>query len=498
MAEAFCVKAAPRNADGSRQTGIGQARVILDMTSRRLLYAALAAVLIAGFFLTQFRIRPDERPIGKPEEIARLAQRDDLNVVFLLIDTLRADRLGAYGYERPTSPTIDQLAKTGIRFANHLSQSSWTKTSMASIWTAMYPNRTGIFRFDHAIPTDAVLPAEILQDAGFRTAGIWRNGWVAPTFGFEQGFEVYHRPEVGLPIQSVRRESKNPYAKLAGSDADATDGAIEFMRTYKGDRFFLYVHFMDVHQYMSDEESAIFGTSYSDLYDNSILWTDRQVAAILRALDEQGLREKTLVVIAADHGEAFQEHGNEGHARDLHREVIYTPWIVSLPFSLDHGVVVDAMTENVDVWPTILDLLGLPKLPDADGRSLVPKILATARGNPVPDDLTGIAHLERGWGRADYPSRPAVAVARGSYRFVLQLSPGAPRNARIESLFDASKDPDERTNAIADHKEVADELRQVAEQYLTEKPPAWASAPVNVDLDEKEANELRALGYAVP
>lgn len=259
------------------------------MTSRRFLYAGLALLLVAGFVLTQFRFGPDVRAVRPPEEIARLAERDDLNVLFLLVDTLRADRLGAYGYERPTSATLDQLAATGVRFANHLSQSSWTKTSMASIWTAMYPNRTGILRFDHAIPENAVMPAEILRDAGFRTAGIWRNGWVAPTFGFEQGFEIYHRPEIGAPIQSVRRESRNPYAKLAGSDVDATDGAIEFLRTYKRDRFFLYVHFMDAHQYLSDEDSAIFGTSYSDLYDNSIHWTDRQVAAILRALDEQGL-----------------------------------------------------------------------------------------------------------------------------------------------------------------------------------------------------------------
>ncbi|MFO0688167.1 MAG: sulfatase [Myxococcota bacterium] len=466
------------------------------MTSRRLLYAALAAVLIAGFFLTQFRIRPDERPIGKPEEIARLAQRDDLNVVFLLIDTLRADRLGAYGYERPTSPTIDQLAKTGIRFANHLSQSSWTKTSMASIWTAMYPNRTGIFRFDHAIPTDAVLPAEILQDAGFRTAGIWRNGWVAPTFGFEQGFEVYHRPEVGLPIQSVRRESKNPYAKLAGSDADATDGAIEFMRTYKGDRFFLYVHFMDVHQYMSDEESAIFGTSYSDLYDNSILWTDRQVAAILRALDEQGLREKTLVVIAADHGEAFQEHGNEGHARDLHREVIYTPWIVSLPFSLDHGVVVDAMTENVDVWPTILDLLGAGEMDQADGVSRLPEILVAAGvegGEPVTPPRPSYAQLDRVWGKANAPSEPLMAVTVPGRRFMRGLDPKP-----LVALYDTTADPGESKDLLSQGPPVdVREFDALLDAYQAIPEPDWRKNVGHVELDDLQKGQLRAIGYSI-
>ena len=190
------------------------------MSSRRILYAVLGIVLVVLFFLTQFRLQPDERPPGTVEDILDLGNRDDLNVVFILIDTLRADRLSSYGYERETSPNMDRLASTGIRFARHYSQSSWTKTSMASIWTAMYPHRNGILRFDHALPNAALMPAEMLREEGFGTAAIWRNGWVAPTFGFDQGFETYHRPSTGMPIGFKRRESDNPYAKIAGSDVD--------------------------------------------------------------------------------------------------------------------------------------------------------------------------------------------------------------------------------------------------------------------------------------
>jgi arylsulfatase A-like enzyme len=466
------------------------------MNRRTLLYVALAALLVAGFFLTQFRIAPDSRPIGDPDAIARLAARDDLNVVFLLVDTLRADRLGVYGYERPTSPTLDHLAATGIRFANHLSQSSWTKTSMASIWTGMYPRRTGILRFDHAIPNEARMPAEILRDAGFRTAGIWRNGWVSPTFGFEQGFEIYHRPEIGLPIQSVRRETKNPYAKLAGSDVDATDGAIEFLRTYKSERFFLYVHFMDAHQYMSDEESAIFGTAYSDLYDNSIHWTDRQIAAILRALDDQGLRDETIVVIAADHGEAFQEHGNEGHAKDLHREVIYTPWIVGLPFSLDRGIVVDAMTENVDIWPTILDLLGEGPMDQADGVSRLPEILAAAGvegGEPVTPERPSYAQLDRVWGRANAPSEPLIAVTIPGRRFMrgFDPKPGA-------MLYDIAVDPREQDDLLS-HGPPIDvrEFDALLDAYDAIPEPDWLKNVGRVELDDMQKGQLRAIGYSI-
>ena len=167
--------------------------------------STLGAIYLILFLEVRFG---DSRPVGSVEDIERLAQRDDLNVLFILVDTLRADRLGSYGYERDTSPTIDALAADGARFANHLSQSSWTKCSMASLWTALYPARTRITRFEDAIPDTALLPAEILRDAGFRTAGVYRNGWVAPNFGFGQGFEVYSTPtteQAGVDPEVIER-----------------------------------------------------------------------------------------------------------------------------------------------------------------------------------------------------------------------------------------------------------------------------------------------------
>ena len=438
----------------------------------------------------------DARPVGTIDQIESLRERKDVNVLFILTDTLRAQRLHTYGYERETSPTFDYMAKSGVRFARHLAQSSWTKCSMTSLWTAMYPQRTGVLRSPQAAPEGAKMPAEILRDAGFRTAGLWRNGWVAPQFGFAQGFEVYERP-TPKPIPAGFK-AENPNITLEGTDNDLVDAAEEFLRVHGRERFFLYVHLMDVHQYMYDTNSAVFGSTYSDIYDNSVLHTDRIIGRLLSTFAKQGLLQKTLVVMAADHGEAFGERGIEGHAREVFREETEIPLVLGFPFRLEKGVVVGTRTRNIDLWPTVLDLLGLEKLPDADGHSLVSTIVASAQGKAVPDDVTGFAHLERGWGRPEYPSRPAVAVAKGSFRFVLQLAPGASRDARVESLFDASTDPAERKNVIADHPEVADELRKLADGYLEQKPPEWARATINVDLDEEEAKQLRALGYAVP
>ena len=438
----------------------------------------------------------DGRPKGTIDQVASLRDRKDLNVLFILTDTLRAQRLHTYGYERETSPTFDYVASTGVRFARHLAQSSWTKCSMASLWTGIYPQRTGVLRSPHAAPEAAMMPAEILRDAGFRTAGLWRNGWVSPQFGFSQGFEVYEKPTPKPIPRGVRAE--NPNITLEGTDSDVIDAAEEFLRVHGRERFFLYVHLMDVHQYMYDANSAVFGSNYTDIYDNSVLHTDRVIGRLLTLFAEQGLLQKTLIVMAADHGEAFGERGTEGHAREVFLEETDIPLIIGFPFKLEKGVVVESRTRNIDVWPTVLDLLGLRRLPDADGHSLVSTILASARGLPVPDNEPGFAHLDRGWGRPEYPSRPAIAVVMGSYRFVLQLSPDARKDQRIESLFDASTDPEELHNVIADHPEVADSLRKLADGYLESKPPEWASAPVDVDLGEKEAAELRALGYAVP
>ena len=167
----------------------------------------------------------EPRDRGTLEDVRALHERTDLNVLFILVDTLRADRLGAYDYERDTSPVIDELARTGVRFAHHVSQSSWTKCSMASLWTGLYPNRTGVLHAQHAIPESAVLPAEIFREAGYRTAAIWRNGWIAPNFGFAQGFEIYHSP-MGMVPDSVRRA--NP-EKIAIGDADIVRSANVFV-----------------------------------------------------------------------------------------------------------------------------------------------------------------------------------------------------------------------------------------------------------------------------
>jgi arylsulfatase A-like enzyme len=452
---------------------------------------ATAAILFFTFVEVRIPGDWDRRPLGSADDIAQLRDRTDLNVLFVLIDTLRADRLGSYGYERDTSPVLDRLAGAGVRFARHLAQSSWTKSSMASLWTGLYPARSGITRYDDVIPDAARLPAEILKQAGFQTAGIYRNGWVAPTFGFEQGFDVYMRPAPRPLPPRVRLE--NPTIKERGTDEDAVTAALEFLRVYGGERWFLYLHLMDVHEYLYDEETALFGGSYSDIYDNSIRWVDRVIGVLMDHLAEGGYAEKTLVVILADHGEAFRERGFEGHARKVYRETTEVPFFLVFPFRLEPGVVVDTRTRNVDVWPTLLDLLGLEAPAGMDGRSRVPALLARARGETPPGpDGTAVAHLDQNWGQRNREPRPTVAVTDGAFRYV-RVEQG---RRRVEQLFDARSDPRELEDRAEEDPEALARLRKLADAYLESVPP-WGEVPKR-ELDELELNQLRALGYAVP
>ena len=457
------------------------------------LYIAAACVLVAVGVYTQIDITLPKRPTGTIDDLASLRERDDINLVWIVIDTLRADHLSAYGYGRPTSPIMDAIADQGIRFAHVESQSSWTKASMASLWTAMYPQRTGVHHFSHAIPEQAIMPAELLAEAGFRTAGVYRNGWVMPNFGFAQGFDLYVRPRASARKAQVQRP--NPSARtLQGTDLDATESAIQFIQSNQESRFFVYIHYMDVHQYLFDESSTLFGSDIADVYDNAIHWTDLNIGSLLKNIEDLGLADKTVIAISADHGEAFFEHGSEGHAKTLYSEVQSVPLIIHLPFRLEPGVVVDSTVANIDVWPTLLDLLGLPAIPGADGRSLVPLIEAAAAGDEslVPElaNRTIYSQLNAFWGQADRDPSQIVALVKPPHRFLKYDKLGT------FQLFDHVTDPREQVDIAEENAELVEEFRASVDEYLTTRNEHWET-PV-IEVDEMRLNQLRALGYSIP
>ncbi len=458
-----------------------------------LLVAALVAVGLYAY--TVVEVAPDPmagRPKGGVAEIEALAERDDTNLLFIVIDTLRSERMSAYGYERDTTPFLAKLASTGIRFGDHIAQSSWTKSSMASMWSARTPLRVGITRFNHTVSDAVEMPAEVLADAGFKTVGLYRNGWVNASFGFSQGFEKYYKPLGGYNDPQVQR--MRPNAQLAGTDESLMADATEFLRIHgKSSRWFLYLHLMDVHEYTYDQESAKFGNTVSDVYDNSILREDWVVSTLYQYLGQQGLLDKTIVVVISDHGEAFGERGFEGHAREVFPETTETPFIISLPFELSPGIVVDARTNNLDVWPTVLDLIGLPSQETGlDGRSRREAILAVARGEepPATEGEVSVAFLDENWGTPGGERLPAISVIDGDFRYVS----GSALNGRPYEIL-LSKADGQKTNQLAQHPEVAEKMRGKAKELLAQDS---AFESKEIKLDQMQLDQLRALGYQLP
>ena len=250
---------------------------------------------------------------------------------------------------------------------------------------------------------------------------------------------------------------------------------------------------MDVHQYVYNEESALFGVRYPDAYDNAIRWVDTNIGLVAATLEEHDLLEKTLIVIASDHGEAFSEHGREGHGKDLYREVTEVPLILVRPDLITSGIVVKPMVQNVDIWPTIFDMLGLPPLEGAQGRSLLPLIRGTVAQSTGEETMLGgrpaFAHLDRTWGREDVNARPLVSVTSGRYRLFHPVTPPGK-----DQLFDLGTDPQEQADLVQDQPQLVESLREEIARYLQDSEAPWG-APREVEIDEMHLGQLRALGY---
>ena len=468
-----------------------------SILSGRWILGSLAILAIGVYLYTSVQVRPsaptyDPLPVGTVDDIAALADRDDVNILFVLIDTLRWHRMSAYGYDRETTPFLDELVTTSLRFDRHLAQSSWTKSSMASIWTGLNPIRIGVTKFDHTISQEPLMPAEILADEGFMNVALYRNGWVHGYFGFDQGFDKYYRP-MGNPNARAMKRARPNELSLSNDEAMMQE-AIEFLRLHgKTSRWFLYLHMMDLHEYIYDEESALFGNTTSDLYDNSIRRTDWLVSTLYDYLRAADLLKETIIVFLSDHGEAFGERGFEGHARTVLPESTGTPLIISLPFAIEGGATVKSVTSNVDVWPTLLDLLGLPELGDVDGRSRVPEILAAMSGTamaPRDDAPPIISYLDQNWGQNVVEVAPAISVVVGDDRYVTGLNASG---KEFEALF--SFEDGQRVNHIRSRPEVADRLRKIATSHLESEAVFGIEA---VEMDQMQLDQLRALGYDLP
>jgi arylsulfatase A-like enzyme len=459
-----------------------------------------------GLQLIRPTLRARQAPQATEESDCRRQRPADAhprpNVIVYLIDTLRADHLGCYGYARGTSPHIDAFAGAATVFANAVAQSSWTRSAVASIFTGLTPRVHGANgRTDVLRPTLTL--AGLAQRAGYETAAIVTNSNVAPLFGMAQGFDTYKM----LPERTGSEEIHQLSDRL-------NEEALAWLDQRSKDRpFLLYLHATDPHspytprspyrerfagnadphagshdtlQALLDgkiEATEELKQEMISLYDGEIAFVDAQFGALLERLKELGLYESALIILVADHGEAFNDHGRWEHGTSLFTEEVSVPLIVKFPNQWHAGERITARAQQVDILPTIVDYLGQDIPATVQGRSLLPSLSCSA---PLHDQHPWYAYLGGdGFGIA------TESFTHDQLKLIHHLRADRP-GAEYE-LYDLGSDPREEHDLSRQRWVAAGYLRSLLRSFATGSGPA-ATAPTAV-MDEGLKERLRALGY---
>ena len=408
-------------------------------------------------------------------------------VVLISIDTLRRDHVSAYGYPRPTTPRLDALARQGVLCEDAVSTSSWTLPAHLSMLTSVDPGAHGGLDADHGFNRRVPTLASLLRDQGYATRAVTSHIYVAPAYGFDEGFERFDFVE-------DRR-------------ADDVAGRATLLLDQVGDRpFFLFLHFYDPHAHYSPPPATrvLFPSRYAgplqgllthfhrrtsarmppdylehlrSLYDGEIRFVDDQIGRVLDHIRARGLERSTLVLVTSDHGEEFLDHGSWTHGRTLYEEIVRIPLIV-------HGPGVAPRREAgqaslLDVAPTILAWAGLPRPSHAQGRSLL---------QPVGErEAFGDKGHAKGGARKLF-----LRGGQGRVKLILSLDPEQDR-IRGEEWYDLRADPAERRSSPP-APELAETIRQRALARWRETRGRGAAGP-GVRLTPEQIEQLKALGY---
>jgi arylsulfatase A-like enzyme len=394
---------------------------------RKTLWLAGIAILGLALFFLRLRETPRsdglEAPSGPP------------HVIVYLIDTLRADHLGSYGYARETSRVLDGLAAEGVLFENAFAQSSWTKASVGSLFTGLFPSRHGAVRRDHRLRDDVLTLAELLQQHGYQTAAFLSNPNVLPIFGFDRGFgDVFD-------IESISR----------GGTADEVHAAVyEYLdQRVEGDDtpLFLYIHSRDPHgpydppppfQERFPVRSAPSDAGYHleemlAAYDGEIAFNDHEIQSLLERLRRAGIYENAVIAVMSDHGEEFLDHGSWSHGQTLYEEQLRVPMIIRLPGAQRAGSRIREPIRVIDFLPTLAAFLNLELTDEIDGQSFLPLLLGQDATSYTPTFFSEL----------NLDGRVIRSLTRGRFKLIDQRLPLSEAGLK---LYDLSEDSGEQND----------------------------------------------------
>lgn len=411
------------------------------------------------------------------------------NVLLIVIDTLRQDHLSCYGYEAITTPSIDALARESVIYTRAYSQAPWTTPSIGSLLSSRYPTALGIKGDRSILDQDLFLLPEALQQAGFETAAVVSHSFCSARWGFAQGFNAFDETNVlghgavtsdgvterGLAfLDSVDQDSKpwflwlhyfDPHCafiehEIPSARPEVYDGLVRSGQLYR-----------ELWQARRDLDEEDF-TELRRLYDSEIRHTDAAIGRVLAHLKQTGQFENTIVVLTADHGEEFGDHGSIGHAKTLHEELIHVPLIVHFP-----GVPAKTVRQPVallDVYPTLLDTLGLEPTPGMEGRDIRPSSAALTEPRMI------FSETNRGGRMRAVISGHQKLIARGRFG---QLT-----------AYDLAADPTE-SNPLDLRQSPASQALAPALAQWWERVQSQATPEQTLKLTKDEQSQLEQLGY---
>mgnify|MGYP005846933239 CR=1 FL=1 len=450
-----------------------------------------------------------------------LERTEPERVLVLMIDTLRADKLGAYGSDAGLTPNLDAFAEEAVVFDNAYATSSWTRPTVASMVTGRYPTSHTAVGKEDALPAEALTVVEILEDtAATWSFGITTNANISAEVGFGQAYDKYG------PLRGARRRSY-PEDRIGLVPADEVVAAtIQRLRddpAAGAERTFGFVQFIDPHdpyyenpehnpqprppcgEFMGsrtdiDRMMAAGRSAWTDrnidwleyLYDGEIAFLDHAFGRFIETLREQGLYEGSMIVVVSDHGEAFWEHGQRGHGKSLYEEEARVPFMIRFAgMPADDARRIDRPVSVVDIAPTIVDAFGLPAPEAFEGSSLIPLIVEGTRERRLDYVFSELGLFD---------NYSESALRHGRHKMKVRYwhnRDGA--GSVVAELYDLRTDPGEQRNLAGSEAHRATYRDMLARLSVWEADVSeWSLDGTDVDirsLDEETRKELRGLGY---
>jgi choline-sulfatase len=398
----------------------------------------------------------------------------DLNLLLVTLDTTRADRIHAYGFDGIATPNLDRLAREGVLFEQAVAPAPLTLPAHSSIFTGKFPPAHGVrdnggFFLDDRETT----LAERLQASGFTTGGFVGAYVLDHKWGVAQGFQTYFDDFDLTKYQSLSLGSVDRPGN------EVADHALAWLGKAAGSRFFGWVHFYDAHSPYEPPEPFL--SQYrGHPYIGEIAFVDSQVGRLLAFLDEHDLAKKTVVVVMGDHGESLGEHGESTHGFFVYQATMHVPLLIRAPYDRMAGRRVADTVRSIDVLPTSLELLGIRPRDPLEGTSVVPLMTGAKR------ELGLSAYSEAVYPRYHFGWSDLRALTAGRYKYI-----AAPR----PELYDLQADPRESKNIYPERQALGDRMQQELTALERRMSAGAAEAKPAVEVDPDARQRLAALGY---